>query len=57
LYKIKKLLNTNGIAFIQVRRHYDSLCWPQASKGFSAMKEKIPNILEKRNLIAQGNLS
>jgi deoxyribodipyrimidine photo-lyase len=53
---IEKHLNDNNIALIRVRRRYDSLCWPHATKGFFAIKEKIPSILEKLNLLAQGKL-
>jgi deoxyribodipyrimidine photo-lyase len=53
---IEKHLNESGIALIRVRRRYDSLSWPHGTKGFFAMKEKIPSILEKLNLSAQGKL-
>jgi deoxyribodipyrimidine photo-lyase len=53
---IEQHLNANNIALIRVRRRYDSLCWPHASKGFFAMKEKIPTLLQKLNLTAQGQL-
>jgi deoxyribodipyrimidine photo-lyase len=57
LSKIEKHLNQNGIALMRVRRRYDSLCWPHASKGFFALKEKIPSLLEKLNLkSSQGQL-
>jgi deoxyribodipyrimidine photo-lyase len=44
--KLQKL----GISVLQVRRRYDTLCWPHATKGFFALKEKIPSILEKLSL-------
>jgi deoxyribodipyrimidine photo-lyase len=53
---IEQHLAANNITLIRVRRRYDSLCWPHATKGFFAMKEKIPSILEKLNLTAQGKL-
>jgi deoxyribodipyrimidine photo-lyase len=56
LEKIEKHLNAHNIAMIRVRRRYDSLSWPHATKGFFAMKEKIPSILDKLSLSAQGKL-
>jgi deoxyribodipyrimidine photo-lyase len=56
LNTIEQHLAANNIALIRVRSRYDSLCWPHATKGFFAMKEKIPSILEKLNLTAQGKL-
>jgi deoxyribodipyrimidine photo-lyase len=54
---IENRLHQNGIAVRRVRRHYDSLSWPHASKGFFAMKEKIPGLLEKLRLqSSQGQL-
>lgn len=57
LTDIEQHLAQHGIALLRVRRRYDSLTWPHASKGFFAMKEKIPTFLEKLNLkSAQGQL-
>jgi deoxyribodipyrimidine photo-lyase len=57
LTSIEKPLAQNGITLLRVRRRYDSLTWPHASKGFFAMKEKIPGILEKLQLQSvQGQL-
>jgi deoxyribodipyrimidine photo-lyase len=54
---IEKHLAQHGITLLRVRRRYDSLTWPHASKGFFAMKEKIPDILGKLQLqSAQGQL-
>lgn len=53
---IEKHFSLNGIVLMRVRRRYDSLCWPHATRGFFAMKEKIPSILEKLNLFPQGKL-
>lgn len=36
-----------GIAFVQVRRAWDSLFWPHAKKGFFPFKEKIPALLRE----------
>jgi deoxyribodipyrimidine photo-lyase len=40
-------LRTRGIELVQVRREYDSAAWPHSSKGFFAMKERIPSLIEK----------
>jgi deoxyribodipyrimidine photo-lyase len=56
LNAIEKHLAANNIALIRVRRRYDTFCWPHATKGFFAMKEKIPSVLEKLNLTKQGRL-
>lgn len=36
-----------GIRLIQIRRPFDTAAWPQGTRGFFAMKEKIPALLEK----------
>ena len=40
-------LGARGIELVQVRRAFDSNAWPHSSKGFFAMKEKIPSLIEK----------
>jgi deoxyribodipyrimidine photo-lyase len=40
-------LKTRGVELVQVRREFDSAAWPHGSKGFFAMKEKIPSLIEK----------
>jgi deoxyribodipyrimidine photo-lyase len=50
LASLAPALEKQGIALMQLRRPYDSLCWPHATKGFFAMKEKIPAILAKLNI-------
>ena len=44
-------LAKQGIALHQVRRDYDSIAWPYATRGFFAMKQKIPSILEELELL------
>lgn len=39
-------LKADGITLVQLRRTFDSAAWPHGSKGFFAMKEKIPALLE-----------
>jgi deoxyribodipyrimidine photo-lyase len=36
-----------GISLIQVRRSFDTIAWPHATKGFFAMKKAVPSVLEK----------
>ncbi|WP_254442439.1 FAD-binding domain-containing protein [Ruegeria arenilitoris] len=43
LYKSK--LAEAGLQLHQIRRNYDSLAWPHATKGFFGLKRKIPTIL------------
>lgn len=38
-------LKALNIELVQVRRAFDSAAWPHGSKGFFAMKEKIPGLL------------
>ncbi|MEM9371729.1 MAG: FAD-binding domain-containing protein, partial [Pseudomonadota bacterium] len=45
LGKAKGALNSSGITLHQIRREYDDLAWPHASKGFFALKQKIPQVL------------
>jgi deoxyribodipyrimidine photo-lyase len=40
-------LSAHGIALIQVRRAWDDMCWPHATKGFFALKERIPEFIER----------
>lgn len=54
---IETHLAQHGIALLRVRRRYDTLTWPHTTKGFFAMKEQIPTILEKLDpQSAQGQL-
>jgi deoxyribodipyrimidine photo-lyase len=50
---IEALLALHDISLLRVRRRYDSLVWPHATKGFFALKEKIPMLLQKLNLQGQ----
>lgn len=40
-------LTTVGINLIQVRRPFDTIAWPHATKGFFAMKKAVPSVLER----------
>ncbi len=50
---IEALLAQHDISLLRVRRRYDSLTWPHATKGFFALKEKIPSLLQKLNIQGQ----
>lgn len=43
-------LKDAGITLHQTRRRYDDLAWPHATKGFFALKKKIPQILRDLGL-------
>ena len=43
-------LEQAGINLTYVKRNYDSICWPHATKGFFKLKAKIPNLLEELGL-------
>jgi deoxyribodipyrimidine photo-lyase len=50
LSDIEHALAAHDIQLIKVRRAYDSLTWPHATKGFFALKNVIPAILGKLRL-------
>jgi deoxyribodipyrimidine photo-lyase len=43
-------LSHHGIDLHQVKRNYDALTWPHATKGYFKLKKKIPNILSELGL-------
>ncbi|MEO0369860.1 MAG: FAD-binding domain-containing protein [Pseudomonadota bacterium] len=50
LQKAAPDLKAAGLTLTQVRRSYDTLTWPHATKGFFGLKKKIPGILSDLNL-------
>jgi deoxyribodipyrimidine photo-lyase len=42
-----KSLQGKGIRLVQVRRDFDTMAWPHGTKGFFAMKERIPDLIAK----------
>jgi deoxyribodipyrimidine photo-lyase len=56
LATIEHHLSQHNITLLRVRRRYDTLTWPHATRGFFALKEKIPSLLEKLNLSKQATL-
>lgn len=47
---IEAQLTKRGITLLRVRRRYDTLAWPHATKGFFALKEKLPALVQKLGL-------
>ncbi|MEM9099947.1 MAG: FAD-binding domain-containing protein [Pseudomonadota bacterium] len=45
LVEVQPTLAKAGIKLHQIRRAYDELAWPHATKGFFALKQKIPQVL------------
>ena len=50
LVAMEPALQAEGIKLFQVRRAFDTVAWPHATKGFFAMKKGIPRVLEKLGL-------
>jgi deoxyribodipyrimidine photo-lyase len=42
---LEPALKAQGIDLVQLRRRYDSSAWPHGTKGFFAMKEKMPEFV------------
>jgi len=51
LAKARPALEAAGVRLHQVRRRYDDLAWPHATKGFFALKQKIPQVLRDLELL------
>jgi deoxyribodipyrimidine photo-lyase len=47
LARIAPDLATKGIELVQIRRRFDTLAWPHATRGFFALKETIPSLLRE----------
>ena len=47
---IKSTLADHDITLLRIRRRYDTLTWPHSTKGFFALKDKLPTVLQKLNL-------
>jgi deoxyribodipyrimidine photo-lyase len=46
LARMAPSLESAGIPLVQIRRAWDELFWPHATKGFFPFKERIPKILK-----------
>ncbi|MFY0691648.1 MAG: DNA photolyase [Paracoccaceae bacterium] len=51
LSNLEPTLNQAGMHLVRVRRRYDDILWPHATKGFFKMKMKIPQMLAQLDLI------
>lgn len=46
-------LQKHGIRLLQLRRTYDSVVWPHASRGYFKLKNRIPGFLDSLGIEAQ----
>ena len=54
---LKQELSEHGIQLIQLRRSFDTAAWPHGTKGFFALKEKIPMLVLHLHAPADEQLS
>jgi deoxyribodipyrimidine photo-lyase len=47
LGRLRPVLEAEGIALVTVRRRWDSVAWPHASRGFFPFREKIPGLVRE----------
>ncbi len=57
LVNLKQDLSEHGIRLIQLRRSFDTAAWPHSTKGFFALKEKIPMLVRHLHVPADEQLS
>jgi deoxyribodipyrimidine photo-lyase len=50
LTEITNHLQSKGIKLVEVRREFDTLAWPHATRGFFGMKDKIPDLLRNMRI-------
>lgn len=50
LVAVRERLEHFGISLLQLRRSYDDISWPHASRGYFKLKKKIPLILDRLGL-------
>jgi deoxyribodipyrimidine photo-lyase len=53
LADIAPALRADTIDLVMVRRAYDSATWPHATRGFFALKEKIPRLIDELRIVAE----
>jgi deoxyribodipyrimidine photo-lyase len=46
LAALRPVLQASGAELIEIRRRWDTLFWPHATKGFFALKDRIPSVLD-----------
>ena len=44
-------LGAEGLGWIEIRRRYDDIVWPHATKGFFALKKRIPEMLAALEIV------
>jgi deoxyribodipyrimidine photo-lyase len=47
LARLRPVLEAEGIALVTVRRRWDGVAWPYASRGFFPFREKIPGLVRE----------
>lgn len=47
LHDASRELEAAGVTLLQVRRPFDTVAWPHATKGFFKMKKAVPSILKE----------
>lgn len=50
LRSLRKRLDAEGIALLEVRRAWDSAAWPHATHGFFRFKKEIPHLMDEMGL-------
>jgi deoxyribodipyrimidine photo-lyase len=55
LAEIAPRLHADGIRLVEVRRAFDTTAWPHGTRGFFAMKEKIPHVLRTLGIGSRGD--
>ena len=51
LNTLEKELSDAGLTLVRVRRCWDELAWPNATRGFFPFKKKIPTLLEQTGVV------
>jgi deoxyribodipyrimidine photo-lyase len=54
LNTIEPALKAADIELVRLRRSFDTAAWPHGSRGFFAMKEKIPDLLVAERIFGKG---
>jgi hypothetical protein len=53
LAALERELTEAGVGLVRVRRRWDELAWPNATRGFFPFKKKIPSLLEQTGVLGQ----
>ena len=57
LDSVRERLDGKGIRLLQLRRDYDSISWPHATRGFFSLKKALPAILTELGIVSEGAAS